>query len=94
MWGSQLVTFSATVCFFRQLLGRTTKLGFFFNWEPFFIYFLLLIFVSPVSLFSLWEGLLWVSVQVANQVWEKEKGTLFDAVQYKDFNFTVVLIFT
>ena len=35
-----------------------------------------------------------MSVQVANQVWEKEKGTSFDAVQYKDFYFTVVLIFT
>ena len=35
-----------------------------------------------------------MSVQVANQVWEKEKGTLFDAVQYKDFYFTIVLIFT
>ena len=35
-----------------------------------------------------------MSVQVANQVWEKGKGTLFDVVQYKDFYLTVVLIFT
>ena len=35
-----------------------------------------------------------MSVQVANQVWEKGKGTLFDADQYKDFYLTVLLIFT